>query len=470
MMEQFQLTVIGGGPGGYSAALRGAARGLKTLLVEKERPGGTCLNHGCIPTKSLLHGASLYRELQDAATFGIQTGKVGFDYVKIQQRKTQVINNLVDGLEGLLKSAGVELWPGRAELLSVNRVQVSLPDGERRLAETEKLVIATGSSEVIPPVPGIDLPGVLFSREALSLPALPDSLAVIGGGVIALEMASIFAAFGVSVTIVQRSRLLRREDREMVRRLTPYLRRQGIRVMTGTALREINAASKGGLILTVESPRGEETLKAEKVLVAVGRKPSLGGLNLAGFGINYGDHGIEVDEKMSTSVPGVYAVGDVAYPGYFLAHTAVHQGVAAAENAAGGKVSFSGEAVPVCIFTSPELARVGLTEEQARAEGYPVRVGKFPFSANGKAFLQGEAAGVVKIVADEEKGTVLGVHILGPHASDLIQEGTLAVATGAQVQELVQLIHPHPTLSETVWEAALGVFGRPLHLATGRAR
>lgn len=469
-MDKYQLIVIGGGPGGYSAALRGAALGLKTLLVEEERLGGTCLNHGCIPTKSLVYSAGLYRKLQDAATFGICTGEVGFDYTKIQQRKADVVDNLVDGLEGLLKSAGVETWPGRAELLSPNRVQVTLPGGERRMVETAKTIIATGSSEIIPSVPGMDLPGVIFSREALAMTELPRSLAVIGGGVIALEMASIFAAFGVSVTVVQRSILLRREDREMVRRLTPYLRRQKIRVMTETALRDISAASKDGLILTVESPRGEEALKVEKVLVAVGRKPAFGGLDLASYGINYGDRGIEVDEKMATSVPGVYAVGDVVHPGYFLAHTAVHQGVVAAENAAGGSVSFSGETVPVCIFTYPELARVGLTEEQARAEGYPVRVGKFPFSANGKAFLQGEGAGVVKIVADEEEETVLGLHILGPHASDLIQEGTLAVAAGVKAKDLARLIHPHPTLSETVWEASLAVFGLPLHLSAGRIR
>ncbi len=469
-MEKFQLIIIGGGPGGYSAALRGAALGLKTLVIEKERLGGTCLNHGCIPTKSLVYSAFLYRKLKEAGNFGIRTGEVGIDYAKIQERKAAVVDNLVGGLEGLLKAAGVTFWPGQAELLSANRVRVTLPDGEKRTAGMDKLIIATGSSEIVPPVPGVDLPGVIFSREALALTELPASLAVIGGGVIALEMASIFAAFGVKVTIVQRSILLRREDREMVRRLTPYLRRQGIRVMTETALREISAGLKGGLILTVESPRGEERLTAERVLVAVGRKPSFGGLDLAAPGINHGDRGIEVDEKMATSIPGVYAIGDVANPGHFLAHTAIHQGVVAAEYAAGRSASFCGDAVPVCIFTHPELARAGLTEEEAGTKGYAIKVGKFPFSANGKAFLQGEGDGVVKIIADAEKGTVLGVHILGPHASDLIQEGTLAVAAGAKVSDLERLIHPHPTLSETVWEASLSVFGTPVHLSTGRAR
>ncbi len=463
--EHFQLIVIGGGPGGYSAALRGAALGLKTLLIEKERLGGNCLNHGCIPTKSLVYSASLYRDLKHAADFGIHTGEIGFDYARIQQRKTAVVEDLVGGLEGLFKAAGVTVWSGRADLLPAKGVLVYLPDGEKRAAGAERIIIATGSSEIIPSVPGVNLPGVIYSREALAITDLPASLAVIGGGVIALEMASIFAAFGVSVTIVQRSILLRREDREMVRRLTPYLRRQGIRVLTETALHEISVHPEGGLILTVGSRRGEEKIAAEKVLVAVGRQAALGGLDLDACGIAHSARGIDIDEKMATGVPGVYAVGDAVNPGYFLAHTAMHQGVAAAENAAGGSVSFSGAAVPVCIFTHPELARTGLTEEEAAAQGRAIKVGKFPFSANGKAFLQGQGEGIVKIIADAEKGSVLGVHILGPHASDLIQEGTLAVAAGAKVTDLERLIHPHPTLSETVWEASLSVFGSPLHLS-----
>ena len=381
-----------------------------------------------------------------------------------------MVENLLRGLERLLKSAGVTVWPGRAELLPGRQVRAAFPGGETRTAQFDKLIIATGSSEVVPPVPGADLPGVIFSREALALTELPSSLAVIGGGVIALEMATIFAAFGVDVTIVQRSILLRREDREMVRRLAPCLRRQGIRVLTETALRGISAAPDGKLILAVEGPRGKEELTAEKVLLAVGRKPSFGGLDLQAVGISCSERGIDVDEHMATSVPGIYAIGDVANPGYFLAHTAIHQGMVAAENAAGGSASFSGKAVPVCIFTHPELARAGMTEEEARATGYAVKVGKFPFSANGKAFLQGEGEGVVKIVADAETETVLGVHILGPHASDLIQEGTLAVAAGAKLPELERLIHPHPTLSEAFWEAALAASGRPLHLSTGRPR
>jgi dihydrolipoamide dehydrogenase len=311
------------------------------------------------------------------------------------------------------------------------------------------------------------LPGVIFSREALALSEIPPSLAVVGGGVIALEMASLFAAFGAAVTIVQRSILLRREDREMVRRLTPFLRRQGIKILTEAPLQRIERG-ENGLSLTVETPRGVETVNAAAVLVAVGRKASSGGLDLAAAGITHGPAGIAASAAMETNVPGVYAAGDAAAPGYFLAHVASHQGLVAAENAAGRKNLFSGKAVPLCIFTRPELARVGLTEEEAREKYGAVKVGKFPFSANGKAYLQGEGDGVVKIVADGESDTVLGVHILGPHASDLIQEGTLAVAAGAKVADLAELIHPHPTLSEAVWEAALSINKTPIHISGGR--
>jgi dihydrolipoamide dehydrogenase len=463
-MEHYRLTVIGGGPGGYTAALRAAALGLKTLLVEKEHLGGTCLNHGCIPTKTLHYSASLFQKLKDASEYGFSTGPVGVDYGRIQERKTAVVAHLVEGLGGLLKNAGVTVSFGQARLAAPNRVELELPGGERCAVETDQVILATGSEEIVPETPGMELPGVIFSREALALKQVPQSLAVVGGGVIALEMASLFAAFGASVTIVQRSILLRREDREMVRRLTPFLRRQGIKILTEAPLQRIEQ-DENGLALVLNTPRGAETVSAATVLVAVGRKASFGGLDLAAAGIRHGPAGIAVGETMATNIPGIFAAGDATAPGYFLAHVASHQGLVAAENAAGGSASFSGKAVPLCIFTQPELARVGLTEEEAREKYGAVKVGKFPFSANGKAFLQGEGDGVVKIIADGDSGTVLGVHILGPHASDLIQEGTLAVAAGAKITDLEELIHPHPTLSEAVWEAALAVNKAPIHLA-----
>ncbi len=463
-MEHYHLTVIGGGPGGYTAALRAAAIGKKTLLIEKERLGGTCLNHGCIPTKTLYHCAGLYHKIKKAHEFGFSTGEVGFSFEKIQERKDGVVDSLVNNLAVLLKKAGVATLAGRAQIISPRLVSVESGDGKQVQFGTDKIIIATGSSEMIPSLPGVEMKGILTSREALAIRSVPESLAIIGGGVIAVEMASIFASFGSSVTIIQRSILLRREDREMVRRLMPYLRKQGIKIMTETKIEEIKAG-ENDFALTVTTAKGKQTLKQKSVLVSVGRKPDTGGLDLNAAGIRFSDRGIEVNDIMETNVPGIYAIGDVAAPGYFLAHVAAHQGIVAAENASGLQASFKNKAIPICIFTQPEYSRVGLTEEEAREKGYDVRIGKFPFSANGKAFLQGEADGVVKIISDGVSGPILGVHILGPHASDLIQEGALAVSAAISSKELAELIHPHPTLSEAVWEAAFAVGNSPIHVS-----
>ncbi len=456
MTEPYQLTVIGGGPGGYTAALRGAALGLKTLLVEKENLGGTCLHHGCIPTKVLTHSASFYRAIKDAGKFGISTGEVSFSFRKIQERKAAVLTQLTAGLAGLLKNAQVDVLFGQARILSSSRVMVKLNNsGEEKEINTAKLILAFGGEDLRPSFPGMDLPGVITSREVLGLDHVPASLAIIGGGVIGLEMAAVFSAFGSSVTVVECSeRLLRQLDLEMVRRLNMYLRRQGIKILLNTAVKKI-AEHPEGLTLNVAGRDGEDTFSVEKVLVSVGRKPSQGGQDLASLNIDYGPRGITVQESMGTSLPHVYAVGDAVAPNYFLAHVAAHQGIVAAENAAGLKTVFKGDVVPMCLFTYPELASTGLTEEAAREKGYKIRVSKFNFAANGKAVSQGEGEGVVKIIANAREGTLLGVHILGPHASDLIQEGTLAVAKGLKAADLAELIHPHPTLSEALWEASL---------------
>ncbi len=465
-MKEYPLMVIGGGPGGYAAALRGAALGLKTLLIEKEALGGTCLNHGCIPTKTLTYSALLLKKLKEAGDYGLTSGEVGFSYPRVQEKKRAVVKHLVEGIEKLLKDKGVEVVKGTARMVSPRQAEVKTPAGETLFFQGEKVILAPGSREYLPPVPGIDLPGILTSREALALEEVPESLAIVGGGVIAVEMASIFASFGSSVTIVQRSRILRREDTEMVRRLTPFLRKQGIKIMTETKLLEITAAPPG-FSLKVSGRRGEETLNFHALLVAVGRQAAHEGLNLEEAGIRCTAAGIPTAETMETNVPGVYAIGDAAVPGYFLAHVASHQGVVAAENAAGRQAAFSGDVIPVCIFTQPELSRVGLTEEEAKEKGLKVKIGKFPFTASGKAYLQGEAEGTVKIIANQEDGKVLGLHILGPHASDLIQEGSLALKAGCRVEDLADLIHPHPTLSEALWEAAMAADKGSLHF-TGR--
>ncbi len=464
MSEKYQITIVGGGPGGYLAALRAASLGLKTAIIEKEALGGVCLNHGCIPTKVLTHGTSLYRRIYSAEEFGFDLKEINFSFAGLQNKKKEVVKELTDHVEELLKKGNVDIYSGEANLLSPDRVKVDLTDGEAVELSTENVILATGSEEFYPPIPGLDLPGVITSWEALALEELPKSLAVIGGGVIALEMASIFSGLGTEVTIVHRSeRLLRRMDLEMVRRLSTYLRKSGLQVKMNTPVERIEQTEKG-LKITATGKKGEEVIEADKVLLSVGRKAAFGGQDLESLGVDYSDAGIKVNSKMETTVPGIYAVGDCTAPGYFLAHVAYHQGLVAVENIAGLEANFDGSVVPGCLFTDPELACVGMSEEEAKEKGLEkLEVGKFPFSACGKASCQGETEGVVKIISAGEDQKVIGVHILGPHASDLLQEGTLAVDQGVKAADLANLIHPHPTLSESVWEAAMAINKAPLH-------
>jgi dihydrolipoamide dehydrogenase len=464
MSEKYKVVIIGGGPGGYLAALRAGSLGLKAAVVEKDTLGGVCLNHGCIPTKVLTHGAAIYRRLQTAEEFGFRFKELEFDYQRLQKKKKDVVSELVGHIGEMMEDNKTDVFYGSARALSSRAVSVKLNDGQKITLETENVILATGSDEIYPPTPGIDLPGIITSKEALALEQLPATMAVIGGGVIALEMASIFMGLGVKVTIVHRSeRLLRRMDLEMVRRLATYLRKGGLEIMMNSPIKNIEQF-EGDYKLTVETRKGEEIVQAESVLLAVGRKASFGGQDLDALGVAYENSGIKVNSKMETSVPGIYAVGDATLPNYFLAHTAYHQGIVAIENIAGLEAHFDGSAVPACLFTDPELACVGLSEEEAKEMGLEnLKTGKFPFSANGKAATQGENEGTVKIITAGVEEKVIGMHILGPHASDLIQEGTIAVAKGVTAAELAELIHPHPTLSEAVWEASLAINKSALH-------
>ncbi|MFO8192484.1 MAG: dihydrolipoyl dehydrogenase [Bacillota bacterium] len=465
MNENYKLVIIGGGPGGYLAALRAGSLGLKTAVVEKDTLGGVCLNHGCIPTKVLSHAAAMNRRLQTAGDFGFSFKDYEFNYSRLQVKKKEVVSELVGHIYEMMKSGAIDVYNGAGKAEDPNTVKIVLNDGGEVKLKTENIILATGSDEVIPPTPGIDLPGIMTSKEALALEELPASMAVIGGGVIALEMASIFMGLGVKVTIVHRSeRLLRRMDFEMVRRLSTYLRKSGLEIMMNSPIRLIEKVDTG-YKLAVDTKKGEEIVETESVLLAVGRKPAFGDQDLKALGVEFETNGIRVNSKMQTTVPGIYAVGDATYPNYYLAHTAYHQGIVAAENIAGIEVLFDGSAVPSCIFTDPELSSVGLSEEEAKEKGLDnIKIGKFPFSANGKAATQGESEGTVKIITSGKKDKVIGVHILGPHSSDLIQEGTLAVAKGVTAGELAELIHPHPTLSESVWEAAMGINKAVMHV------
>ncbi len=465
MSEKYKAVIIGGGPGGYLAALRAGSLGLKTAVIEKEELGGVCLNHGCIPTKVLTHGAAMYRRLQTADQFGFNIKEMEFNYPRLQEKKKEVVSELVGHIGELMENKKVDVFYGEARALSAHQVSVRTLKGEEIKLEAENLVLATGSDEVYPPTPGIDHPDIITSREALALEELPETMAVIGGGVIALEMASIFMGLGVKVQIVHRSeRFLRRNDLEMVRRLSTYMRKAGLGIMMNSPI-ELIEKEEGGFKLTVNTKKGREIVNAESLLLAVGRKPAFGDQDLEALGVEYDKNGIKVNSKMETSAPNIYAVGDATYPNYFLAHTAYHQGIVAAENIAGIEAHFDGSVVPSCLFTDPELSFVGLSEEEAKEKGYEnIKTGKFPFSANGKAATQDEKEGAIKIITAGSEDKVIGVHILGPHASDLIQEGTVAIARGMTAREMAELIHPHPTLGESVWEAAMAIDKVALHL------
>lgn len=465
MNEKYELVIIGGGPGGYLAALHAGSLGLKTALIEKEALGGVCLNHGCIPTKVLTHGAAMNRRLHSADQFGFSFKELNFSYPVLQAKKKRVVNELVGHIGELMESSKIKVYFGIARAINPQKVAVRLHSGEAMELDAANIILATGSDEIIPPTPGLDLPGIMTSKEALALEELPTTMAVIGGGVIALEMASIFLGLGVKVTIVHRSeRLLRRMDLEMVRRLSTYMRKSGLEIMMNSPLEVIEKAGSG-YRLKIKGKQGEEVVESESVLLAVGRKPSFGGQDLDQLGVKYEQDGIRVNSKMESSVPGIYAVGDATYPGYFLAHTAYHQGIVAVENIAGREAHFDGTAVPACLYTDPELASVGLSEEEAKGKGLEnLKIGKFPFSASGRAATQDELEGLVKIISTGAEEKVVGVHILGAHASELIQEGTLAVAKAVSASELATLIHPHPTMCESVWEAAMAINKTSLHI------
>lgn len=455
------IAIIGAGPGGYVAALRAAQLGAKVVLVEKDKLGGVCLNWGCIPTKTLLRTAEVLKLAQEAAEYGVMVDNVKLDWAVAQKRKEGVVRRLTGGVKFLLEKAGVQMLFGTARFISPTALEVTGASSQERI-EAKDYVIATGSRPASLPIPGLEGPGVLNSDEALALDSLPESLLVIGAGPIGVEFATLFRACGVQVALVELlPRVLPALDGDLGAEVERALKKAKVAVHTGSQVSRVEAKN-GKYAVTIQSAERQTTVEVNRILVAVGRRPNVEGLGLEMLGVQLEKSGIRVNESMRTNVPHVYAVGDVT-GGMLLAHVAMHQGVVAVENAMGLQRTMNYAAVPSCVFSSPEVASVGLSEEQARQQGYDVMVGKFPFRGNGKALAQGEYEGLVKIVAENKYGQVLGVHIVGPHASDLIQEGTLALTLEATLDEFEVTIHPHPTLSEAVAEAALAAKGRALH-------
>ncbi len=451
------LIVIGGGPGGYVAAIRASQLGMDVALVEKDAPGGTCLNRGCIPTKAYFQNAAVLRTLSGLSEFNARAENIAFDLPGARERKDWIVAKLVSGIRDLLKGYRVEVIAGEASLVAPGRLLVG---GEEIVAR--RLLIATGSEPAVPPIPGVDLPGVVTSDALLETDTLPERLVIIGGGVIGIEFACIFNAFGSRITVLEAMPdILGAMDGEIVRRMGVYLKKQGIEVHTGTVVERIEREGED-LRVTARGKKGPVERPADLVLLAAGRKPFTRGLGLEQLGIACDDRGfIKVDGNYETGVPGIYAVGDVI-GGPMLAHVASEEGIVAVERMAGLDHRVNYDAVPSCVFSFPEIAAVGLTQEEAQARGIDFRVGKFPFAANGKALTMGEGDGMVKVIADADD-TVIGVHILGPHAGDLIQEAGVVVRNRLKVADVIGTIHPHPTLGEAFLEAVMDVQGRSLH-------
>lgn len=459
-MKSFDIAVLGSGPGGYVGAIRAAQLGASVVVIENENIGGVCLNWGCIPTKTLIHSADVYSSAREAADFGVSiSGEITVDWPTMTKRKDTVVGTLCKGVGSLLKSNGVPVIKGTAGFVNRGTLEVTDESGATQQIRAAKTIVATGGKPVWPGFLPPQSPRLMTSRGALTMAALPSSLLVLGGGIIGCEWACMFARLGVSVTVVEMlPSILPQQDKETARIVAQSMKKLGIDLRTSSRMDSVEDTGKG-----INAAVGDDTIEADCMLVSVGRTARTDGLHPENAGLELDESGcIPVDERCSTVVPGIYAIGDVT-GGIQLAHRASAMGICAAENAAGERSRHDDSLVPSCIFTTPEIGAVGLTVEQAKNNGHTVRSGKFPFQALGKALAIGETGGFSKIVADAETDQVLGVHIVGPHATDLISEAAAAMKLEITAEELGRVIHPHPTLSESVMEAAHAVHGTCIH-------
>lgn len=462
----FDVAVVGGGPGGYVAAIRAAQEGLSVVLIEKAELGGTCLNWGCIPTKALHHTAEVWREVHEASTFGVNVSGASLDFTQVMKRKDEVVQTEVRGIGTLMQGNKITVVRGTGSLLTAappHRVRVEDVDGGTHEVQAQNVIIATGSVPIVPPIPGLDLPGVVTSDGMLALDTLPPRLAVIGGGVIGMEFGTIFAALGTKVSVVERlPNILTGVEPELVRRATPMYRRLGMSITVDANVEEVTWGDDDDLSVRYTTKDGPQHAEAEAVLVAVSRAPLTKGVWANDVPLEMNGRAVKVDKHLKTNLSGVYAIGDVALMP-MLAHTAYAQADVVVENLTGKDTTYDDSVIPNCVFTIPEIAGVGLTEEQARERHGEVRTGTFPFAAIGRAHILNETQGVVKLIAGAD-GTLLGAHILGPRASDLIAELALALHMHATAADVAHTIHAHPTLPEAVREAALAIVnGHPIH-------
>jgi len=459
-----KTVVIGGGPGGYVAAVRLAQLGADVTVIEKRYIGGTCLNEGCIPTKVLLHTAELFATMEkESESLGLKVEGISCDWEGLQKRKELVVTQLVNGVKTLFKSHGIKVIMGEAAFASQNEIVVKTSDGKRQTVEFDKAIVATGSAPVIAPIPGVGSPGVITSNEALALEQIPKSLAIIGGGVIGCEFANVYSDFGTEISIIEMlPNLIPNMDQTVVNVLRGRFERSGIKVNTNSkvlAIRQVGDMTE----VDAEGPNGPFTVSAEKVLLSIGRRPVTKGLGLEELGAKMDRGFIKVDKQMRTSVKNIYAIGD-CNGGVLLAHTASSEGMVAAEHIMNKNAGIDFKTTPYCVYTKPELAGVGMTEKEAVEKGYKVSTGVFPLNGNGKSIIMGEVDGIAKYVTDSKTGEVLGLHMAGPRATELIVEGALAVRLEATIDEITTTIHAHPTVGESLHEAAHAVHGNAIHV------
>ena len=456
------LAIIGGGPAGYVAAITAAQQGQQVILIEQGPLGGTCLNEGCMPTKSLLESAEVYEKVRHAEDFGISlsSAQVGVNWNQVQQRKNRIVQTLVQGIGYLMKKNRIQVKNGTASFLTANRLRVENESGQE-IVEADRFIIASGSEPISLPFAPFDGEWVIHSGQAMSLPSIPSSLLIIGGGVIGCEFASIYSRLGTKVTIVEMAeQLLPGEDEDIASILQEQLEKDGVTIYTSTSLKDLNADKKKAII---ENREGIRELSADYVLVSIGRKPRTANLGLEDIGIEFSKRGIAVNEQMQTNIPHIYACGDVI-GGIQLAHVAFHEGTIAALHSGGQEVKANYRAIPRCIYTSPEIAGVGLTEKQARAQYGDIRVGEFPFTANGKALILNEPIGKVKVIVEPQYHEIVGVSIVGPRATELIGQGTVMLHAEMTVDIMEDLVEAHPTLSEAIHEALLSAVGHAVHV------
>ncbi|GED71926.1 dihydrolipoyl dehydrogenase [Brevibacillus reuszeri] len=459
-MQTYDIAVIGGGPAGYVAAIRASKEGKRVALIEADFVGGTCLNRGCIPSKTLLHSAGVIDQIRQASSWGIETGEVTVSLEKMMARKNQVITQLRTGIKALLKAGKIDLLQGFGEVNADKSIRVRIGEDVQTI-QAGSIILATGSTPAVPPIPGLaDVP-FYTSDTIFDIEQVPESITILGGGFIGVEFACIFASLGAKVMIVEMAeRLIPLEDADASRVLSKSLRSKGVTLGTGLKVTSVAQTSEG-IQVHAENTKGDtQTISCEALLVAVGRKPNLSAFSQ--LNVELSGPFVKVNEFLETSVPGIFAAGDLI-GGWQLAHAASAEGQTAAINAAGGREKVNDRAVPRCIYTHPEISSVGLSEEEAKARGYAVKTSVYQHSGNGKALASDENGGFTKLIAEETYGEVLGIVMVGPHVTEMIAAGTAFLSLEATVDDVAEMIYPHPTVSESLMEVAAKWLGKGIH-------